>query len=147
MESDAEKRKAEARLRDLSLQIAEARASLARYGPADAMYAGLQRNLRGLEQLVRDHCKTTGLPQPPEVSARSRSIRKDPTEARRQLDVLLEEVGRVRRNIESEGSERGLVAEVMRSQLNILLTRVRQHCREYGLVAPDEGTLLPTKRG
>jgi hypothetical protein len=68
-----------------------------------------------------------------------------PMAAKVELNELLKEVDRVRGLLEEEGSEKSLVADVMRTQLSILQTRIRQHCREHGLVA-EQRTLLPAPR-
>lgn len=67
------------------------------------------------------------------------------TAARTELAALMKESERVRCLLEEEGSEKSLVADVMRMQLGILQARIRQHCREHGLI-PERRTLLPALR-
>lgn len=65
--------------------------------------------------------------------------------AQTELAALMKESERVRCLLEEEGSEKSLVADVMRMQLGILQARIRQHCREHGLI-PERRTLLPALR-
>jgi hypothetical protein len=67
------------------------------------------------------------------------------TAAKTELAGLLKELLRVRELLEDEGSEKSLVADVMRAQLSILQTRIRQHSTQYGLVV-ERHELLPVPR-
>lgn len=67
------------------------------------------------------------------------------TTAKTELAALMREYERVRCLLEEEGSEKSLVADVMRMQLGIVQARIRQHCREHGLI-PERRTLLPALR-
>lgn len=67
--------------------------------------------------------------------------------AKTELAGLLKEVERVRSLLADEGSKRSLVGDVMRTQLAILHTRIRQHCKQHGLVFEvDPQTILPSPR-
>ncbi len=65
--------------------------------------------------------------------------------ARTELAALLKELERVRCLLEEEGTEQSLVADVMRTQYGILQARIRQHCREHGLI-DERRSLLPVLR-
>ena len=60
-----------------------------------------------------------------------------PMAARTELAGLLKELDRVRELLQGERDEKSLVADVMRAQASILQTRLRQHCREYGLIGEE----------